>query len=517
MNVWAIFKSLSGWFRVSLFAAILGSLYILRRTLEKETYETLYNTITQYIVDQIPFLSVVTGAIRNLLIKFDLEKPVSFLFQSVFNFVLVIFFFALIYFIVTLAEDIRKRIVRWYHKIDSSQGVMKERNEKLIKGLENTSEPSKYCITHPKESDGKEKTPSYVWNPSKSRNLDTFIDKYGKDNFRIGIILAGGGAKGTYQAGSMTAIYKFLESINALQYVRMISGTSIGTWNAMFWLTENIKNGVHRSWWHTIKPKRIVQPAYYIPYYSNYIISNKSWQGYFSGLFTTDDYKTYMDPDEVKQPVHFYFTRANAGSARLEVSTNNKNIVDCDTRYGVNNIADVKESVFMSMDIPPLFRRMKKGHEWFEDGGVIDNLPIKFATKYENCQLLFILPLNASFEEKVCNRSIFKRLMRVMDIRQGALEADALKDMTLYNDLVIKGSDRVKHKNKTTAFIICPKPPLEINTAEFWKTKASQKAFDLAYCATKEEIEKFDFSPDYNEPWMTLYDRDGNISYKKYL
>jgi hypothetical protein len=55
---------------------------------------------------------------------------------------------------------------------------------------------------------------------------------------RIGIVLAGGGAKGAYQAGAMKAIYEFLESHHALGNVKVISGTSIGSWNAMFWLAS---------------------------------------------------------------------------------------------------------------------------------------------------------------------------------------------------------------------------------------------------------------------------------------
>ena len=58
---------------------------------------------------------------------------------------------------------------------------------------------------------------------------------------RIGIVLAGGGAKGAYQAGAMKAIYGFLEQHNALGKVSVISGTSIGSWNALFWLAGLIK------------------------------------------------------------------------------------------------------------------------------------------------------------------------------------------------------------------------------------------------------------------------------------
>ncbi len=518
MNLLAIFRSLSCWFRFWVFASVFISLYLLKFILKKPNYEGIYSGVIEYISNQIPFAGAFLKSSYRFFESVHLNEATSFLFRSVFNFALVIFFLALTYLVVTLGEDIRKRIVRWYHKINGTGGVSKKRHGKIIEDLKDESEPSHYCITYPQESNGKENTPPYLWNPSGTQDLSKFTETYG-DDLRIGIVLAGGGAKGAYQAGSMMAIYKFLERLDALKYVRMVSGTSIGTWNAMFWLTHNIANGVHRSWWHTIKPKRIVQPTYYIPYYNNYILSNKSWQGYFSGLFTTEEFNKHLseiDPETNAENPHFYFTRTNVGSAALEYSTNYTRITNCKDAYPVNNIDDVKKSVFMSMDIPPMFKRMQKGNEWFEDGGVVDNLPIKFATKHENCHLLFILPLNASFEKKVDNRSIFKRLMRVMDIRQGALERDSMKDMMLYNELLAKGSKIAKHKNKTTAFIVCPRPPLEIGTTEFWKTKEAGKAFDLAYCATKEELQKFDFSPDFNETWMTLYDKDGKVSYKKY-
>jgi hypothetical protein len=54
----------------------------------------------------------------------------------------------------------------------------------------------------------------------------------------IGIILAGGGAKGAYQAGAMKAIYEFLEEQKSHHKVKMIAGTSIGSWNALFWLAH---------------------------------------------------------------------------------------------------------------------------------------------------------------------------------------------------------------------------------------------------------------------------------------
>ena len=87
------------------------------------------------------------------------------------------------------------------------------------------------------------------------------------------------------------------------------------------------------------------------------------------------------------------------------------------------------------MDLPPLFEYVRIGDETFEDGGVVDNLPIYFGTGIEKCDLLFVLPLNASFASSVDRRWILRRMQRVLTIRQGALERRALKDVYLYNEL----------------------------------------------------------------------------------
>ena len=44
-------------------------------------------------------------------------------------------------------------------------------------------------------------------------------------------------------------------------------------------------------------------------------------------------------------------------------------------------------------------------------------------------------PLNATFSRTVNHRSIIKRLLRVMDVRQGVLERNAFKMVYLYNEL----------------------------------------------------------------------------------
>src|SRR2546421_5960394 len=108
---------------------------------------------------------------------------------------------------------------------------------------------------------------------------------------RIGIILAGGGAKGAYQAGAMQAIHEFLQANHALHKVRMIAGTSIGSWNSMFWLAGMLERGegnapsILEQWWHQVDVKSVIRPAVYIPLRQNYLLSADPWVETFRRLY----------------------------------------------------------------------------------------------------------------------------------------------------------------------------------------------------------------------------------------
>ncbi|MDT5268635.1 MAG: Patatin-like phospholipase [Acidobacteriota bacterium] len=395
---------------------------------------------------------------------------------------------------------------------------------------------------------------------------------------RIGIILAGGGAKGAYQAGAMKAIYEFLEEHNAHDRVKMMAGTSIGSWNALFWLADMVKDagvdaegrripGALESWWRGVSISEIIKPVKYLPTRQNFLLSNEPWQDTFKHLFGPDTeggrrLLEHMEAPDQDDNVNFYFTCTNIEQARLEVTTNDNERVTHPDPYlgGTNKLAnmtariartldELRFGVFSSMDLPPLFEYATGGNgngdaDFYEDGGVIDNLPIYFGTEVEECDLLFILPLNASFEQEVNHRSLIRRLARVTNIRQGVLERKAFKDIYLFNEMAYLrelacGQDatlrgllnylegkrdvlpeathweaeiqkalvpvapdgqsvedisplqralRRRHK-PVQVFSVCPAPKLKINTAQFWKTREAGEAFDLMYEATKLGLE----------------------------
>jgi predicted acylesterase/phospholipase RssA len=320
---------------------------------------------------------------------------------------------------------------------------------------------------------------------------------------RIGLIFSGGGAKGAYQAGAMKAIHEFLQKQTALQNVVAVAGTSIGSWNTTFWLAEEVGPhsggaSLHESWWKSIDLKRIVTPAANVPVLDNHFMRNTPWQYTFDELFSHHSrLQACLSPNS---PVHFYLTRTNVESGRLAFDTNNPKVEEAKQKEHsithvheatvITEVRQYKEAVFASMDIPPLFPYMKLRRDstlgYYEDGGVADNLPIRLGMAFDQCDLLFVLPLNATFAQQASERSVVSRLMRVTTVRQGVLERNSLKLIYLFNEL-----STVRNTEPVLACILAPGLPLKIDTMELWKREAAADAFDLMYEATRAYLQEF--------------------------
>jgi NTE family protein len=364
---------------------------------------------------------------------------------------------------------------------------------------------------------------------------------------KIGIVLAGGGAKGAFQAGAMKAIYHYLDDCNALEKINVISGTSIGSWNALFWLADLIKpetgwqgQSVHEGWWRKISAKSLTAPSWYMPLCRNAFLSSNPWQQVFDHVFGRDDVKKRL----IESGIHFYFTRSNVRSGQLECVTNNQHppkiarvtYDKLDSKQDQDAfLAALKNGVFASMDIPPLFPYAERNDNLFEDGGVIDNLPIIFPAM-EECNLIFVLPLNSDFEEEPNETSVLARLFRVMDVRQGALERNSFKIMYLFNELaalrrcigelkaaacpepssnLLSYALARKHK-PINVFAVCPQKSFvqsTINTQELWKQKDAGIAFNIMYRATTELLSKFEFFQPQDKVRVALISRSGNVTW----
>lgn len=390
----------------------------------------------------------------------------------------------------------------------------------------------------PLESDPNEVAPPRTNRDGRTRRRE-YVQFFQGHIERIGIILSGGGAKGAYQAGALKAIHEFLRDYNALHKVKMIAGTSIGAWNAMFWIGDMIDSEDRRqpgleSWWKNLNYHRLVEfPWLYIPFWSGSLLCSTPWRDSFQQLF-----RRRLDSAlSEAPPTHFYFTRTDVDEAVLKYSTNWTGIgdrldklgkdKDDDYRYfdviegGNDALERTADAVFTSMNLGPVFPFAKVGDTAFEDGGVVDNLPFRFGAPIEDCDLLFVLPLDTTFQQHdVPRRTLIKSVQRVADVRRGVLEAHALKTADTINRFAQR-IERLEFGITTMAasappdgvaaealggvreeiaefhseykllyvFTVSPSGKLELGTFDFWKRRAVQDAFDLMYLQTKRELQ----------------------------
>ena len=413
-------------------------------------------------------------------------------------------------------------------------------------------------------------------------------------NKNIGLILSGGGAKGAYQAGAMKAIYEFLREHRSLDRVKVIAGTSIGSWNGLFWFADllqpdsvrydGLRMSAHEYWWKRVTAKALVAPSWYVPLLRSALLSSRPWRDVFDQHLAGPARKALKRAQkDDKERKHFYFTFTNVELGKRGFVTNNPDIdtVRPDLAQenlikNVNGLAldvaleHLRDGIFASMDLPPLFPywKWREGNstEYLEDGGVIDNLPFYFGTGVDQCDFLFVLPLNSDFEKEVNKMSLALRLLRVMDMRQGELERRGFKSTYLYNEQALLrkllsnafGQGEPPHQGQpawdkwlytmktelakrnarpptgwselnkvetkvaerlfgrdlryTNVFAVAPERPLLIGTAEFWKTREAGKAFDVMYKSTKGLLGTYNFEETQEVVKLHLVSQKGVIS-----
>jgi hypothetical protein len=290
--------------------------------------------------------------------------------------------------------------------------------------------------------------------------------------------------------------------------------------------------GIER-WWKSLSFGRLLDfPWLYIPFWSNSILRTAPWRENFLELFRKRiDHLFGEDPD-----IHFYFTRCDATRAVNEYATNWQAVgqrvdelgLDKDDHYRFFDVIEAGEdalertagAVFSSINLPPLFPPAKIDGNPYEDGSMMESIPLRFASPLEECDLLFVLPIDATSERSPGRYSMIKRMLRVMNSRQEALGHMALKHADLINRMsetierIQFGIDALapsvpsgglaaealeglqeeiaefnQQNRRLHIFTICPSGKLELGNFDFWKRREAENAFDLMYAQTRRELQ----------------------------
>lgn len=233
------------------------------------------------------------------------------------------------------------------------------------------------------------------------------------EDLKIGLVLAGGGAKGAYEVG----VFKALNELNLVNAVKAVSGTSVGAVNALL-LSMNDKQILDNSWSNLSYSRFIMhQESSRRAKITSLINKIKSLSLDINvldqirlndiGLFSQRGIKSfineYIDINVIKESDKAIYACAY-------------NIEDGIPEYFRLNDYNEKEMmsiVLASCAIPFIFRPITIGEKKYADGGIqspeysiknVDNIPISPLKPHE-CNLIIVVHL--SFKHKL-NREGFE-------------------------------------------------------------------------------------------------------------
>lgn len=226
-------------------------------------------------------------------------------------------------------------------------------------------------------------------------------------DIKIGLVLAGGGAKGAYEVG----VYKALRELELVDNIKVISGTSIGSINALFFAMDNPKV-IGNSWSNLSYSRFILNQEKTRESKLNSILGmikgintessifeqiNLSDIGLLSQSGIKDFIEEYIDMDIIKSSdKELYACAYNVDKERPEYFRLN----DCTEE-------EIKDRVMASSAVPHMFKPIIIDGMRYSDGGIhsplysknnIDNVPI-FPMRNYDCDIIIVVHL--SYKNKV--------------------------------------------------------------------------------------------------------------------
>ena len=248
---------------------------------------------------------------------------------------------------------------------------------------------------------------------------------------KIGLVLAGGGARGAYQIG----VWKALRKLDIDKYINSISGTSIGGLNAMLfsqgnlelaeevWLNIDIekifptdhKDLLAKSLLLAIGSKNLNLIKKYIP---------KAINGgdiARDGLIEIVD--KYLDFDKIRNNNKTCYA-ACSEIPKLEPKY-----------FKINNYSneDIKKILLATSALPMIYESEHIEGKNYLDGGMTDNVPIQ-PVYGEDCDIIIVVPLELNFK---VNRALYPN-SKIIEITPSEMEEgfiDGALDFTKDNSI----------------------------------------------------------------------------------
>ena len=207
------------------------------------------------------------------------------------------------------------------------------------------------------------------------------------DTKNIALVLSGGGARGIAHIGAIEELEKSGYNICS------VTGTSMGAVVGAVYTMGKLKE--FKEWMLTLDKMRVF----------NLLDFSFSSQGLVKGDKVLNKMKDFIKDKNI-QDLNIPFACMAVDLISLEevVFTN----------------GSVYEAIRASISIPTVLTPVKKGNALFVDGGVLNNIPLKYAPRTENDKLVAVnvnakIPvINAGLSKKITieQQSLYKRKMQ---------------------------------------------------------------------------------------------------------
>lgn len=207
---------------------------------------------------------------------------------------------------------------------------------------------------------------------------------------KIGLVLAGGGARGAYEVGT----WKALRELNIEKYIEVISGTSIGALNAMLFLQGDLK--LAEELWCNISKERIlptdtkdlITRSILIALGTKNINFVKKYMpkaleaGNISRSGLIDIMNKYLDFEKI----------SNTERVCYITCTEIPELVPKYFKVNDYDIETMKSILLATSALPMIFDSEEVGSNKYLDGGMVDNTPVQ-PIYGENCDIIIIVHL----------------------------------------------------------------------------------------------------------------------------
>lgn len=246
---------------------------------------------------------------------------------------------------------------------------------------------------------------------------------------KIGLVLAGGGARGAYQIG----VIKALRELSIDKYIKVISGTSIGALNAILFMNDDIDKAIYI--WESISKKEILP-------IDEKNLTIRSMILHF-GIKNMNFIKKYIPTMilggnisrdgliNIMNKIDFDFIK----KSEIICYTSCTNLKELTPRYfKINDYEeeDIKKILLATSAIPIIYDYEEIESTEYLDGGIADNVPIQ-PVYGENCDIIIVVHLakESDIDKRLFpNTHIIEIIPTIMEdgLFEGTLNFD--KDMS---------------------------------------------------------------------------------------